>query len=237
MSRAFSGVNLLPPAVAYHRARRARLRVLTLVGAGYVGLLVAASAVGLLVTAPSDDSPASELARLERGSAELSEAASRVTAKLRVARARLEARRTLAEQPDFSLLLGLLGSCMDGEAVVRQMQLRSVGVDASRPDAVEARPGAGASHATPPVGAEREPKYFTLLLRGSAVAESAMTRFTKRVEALSLFDAVEIKRTGRETAAGSTAISFELECRFTTTAPQVQPRQVTAGLGSTEGTP
>lgn len=204
-------VNLVPAEVRVSRLRRRQLRRLFFTSATYLTVLVATCAITKVATAPADDSPTVELARLKQQTAEGADSLMRLQLQLRSLNSRLEARRTLAQQPDFSRLLTILGSCIDGDAAVRQFQLQSTGVDPMRPTLGDLPRALAASQppSTPIIGADREPRHFTLSLRGVATSEAGISRFTARLRELQLFDSVDLKRTGRDPSSEN-AIAFEI---------------------------
>lgn len=215
--------NLLPPEFLAAKHKRRRLRSLAISSALYLVSLGAACAVVRVATAPAGESDMTELARLQSQHASTAESLDRVELQLRALRTRLDARKSLASQPDFSLLLELLGTCVDAEIAVRQFQLRATGVDPTRStvDLPRASSNGSGASAVAVQGAEREPRHFTLTLRGAAASEGAISRFTQRLRSAGVFDAVNLKRTGRlaagtESLSGGTArasdISYEIEC-------------------------
>lgn len=205
-------VNLIPAGLVATRQRRRHLRGLMVISVAYLSALFGTCLVVKVASAPAADSPVVELARLTQQEREASMALSRLNIQLQGLSARLDSRKSLADQPDFSELLSLIGNCIDGQASVRELRLQSTGIDPLRPP-VNDTPRAVAGSGPPArvvIGAEREPRHFTILLRGVATSETGISRFSARLRELNLFDSVDLKRTGRDLSSSRDAIAFEL---------------------------
>jgi len=103
----------------------------------------------------------------------------------------------LSDQPDWSLLLTLLGQELDEDLVLREVRLRP----AERPKTAPALIAAAAA-------GER----FRLELRGLGRTQEAVSRFVSRLEGKKLFSEVSLLRRAREPFLADTAVSFDLEC-------------------------
>lgn len=198
-------VNLLPAAMIVRRRRRQRTRLWTVITSAYGVALLLTCAVLKVVTAPGQASATTELESLDKR-----ERASQIQLRafeqqLRVVSAKLDTRRTMAVQPDWSQLLALLGTCTERDMTIRQLLLKGSGVDPERLST-----GAGSANAN----TEREPRHFTLMLEGITRNEEGSLRLVTKLRDLGLFNSVEIKRKGQDQTGATTANSFEIACVF-----------------------
>lgn len=234
-------VNLLPHGLMVSRRRSGHLRRIL---AGAMVLFVSLGCICLAVlfyTAPRGGDPTRQLEALEAESAQLSASLVSVHAQNKTLALRLESRRSLAEQPDPSLLLSLLATCADKDISLRQLRLLSTGIDPLRQSGMDMPTRRVPTQAlTQVIGQEREPRHITLSLRGVSSSDSRVSRLTSRLQALNLFNGIELKRTGREPGSNSSevAISFEIECYLCETAEQApagtSPRVTNRGAANIE---
>jgi hypothetical protein len=193
-------VNLLPAAVLQERRRGARIRLWVGTSATYLALLLGVSSAVRLSTDPTAASASTELASVGDDTALTIKARQSAETQVRLTRARLVSRQVLWQQPDLSLLLRLVAAGFDDELVLRNLQLVSSSQDPM------------AQGQSPQGPEDREPRHFTMILRGAATSESAVTRLSTYLREPGLFNTVELKRTGRDTVNGGESIAFEIYC-------------------------
>ena len=188
-------VNLIP-AARRDAKRRRKLQTVCAAACGAYGVVLACSigAAHLMLSAGGDlQSRLNSIeAEVERLGAATSEAKSDLTA----ARATIEANRTVAEQPDWSILLTLLGATK-GEDVV----LRSV---------IIAPPAAGTM--VLPKGSKAPDVVLEVM--GIARSQLAVSQHVLRLEQTTLFSKVSLLDTNRESFLEGDAIAFRLQCVF-----------------------
>src|SRR5262245_5603948 len=113
---AMNSVNLIPPSYRDACRRRKRMRAWFTVCGGYA-IVLAIAYVGGATALGDGGSTAQELARTQQQVEELSRAAGMLKLQLRDAQIKLGVARTVGEQPDWSLLLGILGKLSDDQIV------------------------------------------------------------------------------------------------------------------------
>jgi hypothetical protein len=114
----------------------------------------------------------------------------------------VEANRTVAEQPDWSVLLALLGSVKGDDVVLRSVAVGPAPVPAPPP------PERG-KPAPPPVVPD------TILdVMGVGQTQLAVSQHVLRLEQTGLFSKVALLDTGREAFVNGNAIAFRLQCVF-----------------------
>lgn len=196
--------NLAP--LPHRIARTLRKRRLFWITAGgtYTALLLAAAGTYWALYVPNHRDAGAELAALRSRNQETRVATERVAVQIASVRSSLDYRRSMAQQPDFSVLLQLISDAVDRDTVLRQLSLKGSGVDILR--------------ASPPQpGTEREPKHFLLTLRGSSRGESGVSRLSARLREAGVFDHVELRRTGRDAGSDGESVAFEIDCLLSDT--------------------
>jgi hypothetical protein len=215
-------VNLIPARrlIARQRLRHVRRCVVICSSWAFVVAGVCALGQGLVPSSAAgsdapgiEGSPASLPARLERAAkdvdaAQLNAAAARED--LANAQATLRATRAIADQPDWSTLLALLGRATGDDVMLRTFELQ--------PQA-SASPGTGAT-ATKVGGRiagssslqSAKAGAFVLSTSGLARSQLAVTQFVLRLEQIGLFSKVTLLDTSREPFRDAEATSFRVEC-------------------------
>src|SRR5262245_4840489 len=103
-----TGVNLIPAKYRDARRRQRRAGAWFTICSGYA-IVLAIAYVGGATALGDGGSTAAELARTRQQVEELNRAAGMLKLQLRDAQIKLGVARTVGEQPDWSLLLGILG--------------------------------------------------------------------------------------------------------------------------------
>lgn len=196
-------VNLIPSPRREAKRRRQRHKACAVACAAYTALLACGLGAAHLFWDTRDDvSPSRRLASTEDDIQRLQRQAADARADLARTRATLEANRVVAEQPDWSVLLALLGRTT-GEDVVLQ--------------AVSVAPPGGATgaaaNATSPAAAN-PPADLVLELTGVGQSQLAVSRHVLRLEQTGLFAKVALLDTSRQSFLNGPAISFRLQCTF-----------------------
>lgn len=212
-------INLIPSPRREAR-RRARQRRRCAIGcAAYAAVLSAACSAAWGVwdqRDPGTDGRLGDLAgQIRRTEAKVAAA----RAEFAAVQSQLQASRIVAGQPDWSLLLAVLGTKTGEDVVLRG--LRVLPVDAAAPagprEGVRNPPGQAAAPAAPrgpAVAGGAGQAAFQLNLNGLARSPLAVSQFVLRLEQAGLFRRVALRDTGREPFLGGEAVSFRLECAF-----------------------
>ena len=195
-------VNLIPaPRRDAKRRRKHRNACMAVCGA-YA--LVLAGAVGLAHVALSGTGRAldEQLADADAEVRRIDGNADAARRELASARATVEANRTVAEQPDWSVLLALLAKNTSDDVILRGV---TIGPPVQSASQIAAAAGPGSKKTQPDA---------VLELMGVGRTQLAVSRHVLRMEQTGLFSKVMLVDTGRETFQNETAIGFRLQCTF-----------------------
>ena len=209
-------VNLIPaPRRDAKRRRRQRNACLAVCGA-YAALL--AGAVGMAHVAFSGTGRAldEQLGAAEADVRRIEQGAEHARRELASARATIEANRTVAEQPDWSVLLALLAKTTSDDVILRGVTIAPPIMSASQASAA-----ARAANAGPPDA--------VLEVMGVGRTQLAVSRHVLRMEQTGLFSKVMLVDTGRESFLKETAIGVRLQGTFG------EPRQTQTALPKPAG--
>jgi hypothetical protein len=199
-------MNLIPaPRLAARQQRIWRGRgVVTCVA--YAAIVAAVTlAARTVIGRSSEDMPG----MLEAAQAEIdrtNSALSKVRTNLDNTESLLKSSRAIAEQPDWSLLLGLLAHRGNEEVVLKAVAVRPK----DPPPAVAAPPKPGAKGGKP-AGPPPEP-VILVSITGAAKSQETASKFALGLESTGLFSKVSLLETTRETVADLSLVSFRLEC-------------------------
>jgi hypothetical protein len=179
------GVNLIPAERRSALQRRGRLRRWGAAMIAYGGLVMAACVGARITWAPGDGASAEDLTQLQARNTQLNGMIAQSRKQTLEAHTEIKTAQSITDQPDWNIVLTLLGQTVGEEIVLKQIQLR---------------PEQGAA------------KSYSLVVRGVAMTQTGASKFIARLEGLQLFDQVKLVRTGRETVLDTPAVSFELAC-------------------------
>jgi Tfp pilus assembly protein PilN len=211
-----NGVNFIPRARRELAERRRRVRTWASGVAAYAllgAVVLAASGTGAVV---EDPSVAQKLAQLPGEIDASRRALTNLKAQLTEAQAKLDAARAVAEQPDWSVLLGLLAQSLGEEIVLTSCKLDADPLAGDRPlngprPGATPGSGAGAKPPEPPPPPSLNGARYTVLLSGLGRTQSSVSQFVLRLEELGLFERVTILKTNREMFGEHESIGFRLE--------------------------
>jgi Tfp pilus assembly protein PilN len=195
-------INLIPAARREAKRRRRQRNACIVACCAYGVLLAAAVGVAHFVLAGEDgESLAARLAKTEGQIDHAQQQAAATRAELAAQKATLEADRTVAEQPDWSILLALLARTTGEDVVLRSVV---VAPPASAPSAAPTAKGKPTA-AAPQV---------VLELSGVGQSQLAVSQHVLRLEQTGLFSKVTLLDTSREAYVNSNVIAFRLQCQF-----------------------
>lgn len=203
-------INLIPA----RRLAARRLRRRALLWGTSLGLYaLAIGGTWPVITATRGDDPLArihsdiELARAARQRATAAlDGVSRQLAKAAVTR---EFTSEVADRPDWTSLLNVLGGSLGSDTALRDVQLTPASEATSATTPVGRSPGAAPGTAPALPGT---PSSYKLTLRGISRSQAAVSGFVASLEKARLFDQVRLLRTGREPFLSETAVSFDIEC-------------------------
>lgn len=185
--------NLLPMSRRRHAARVDRAAFWAVfVGVVACVLGLATAAVRHSTRSTTAAATARELAAIEREQGQLTKLLDESRSRAQKAESLLAAARAIADHPDWSLLLNLLGK-LRGD----QVDLARVALGYRRPD-----PGAKAE--------PRQTRGYWVRITGQALDQAAVARFAVRLEDAGLFDRVALTES-RKGAGDAALIDFQIE--------------------------
>lgn len=188
-------VNLLPLTRQLHRARSQRTRAWSIVLGAMVSLSVATYAGCAFALADSNAPTAADFSTAARELSQINSEASRVKAQLVGVQREVYSARSLSEQPDLSLLLGLISRTADERIILSRCEL------------TESKP--------PEKGAEAESANIggaVLRLDGFGKSQTAVGAFVLRLETTGVFDHVSLLQSHNQPVLGTDAAAFRIEC-------------------------
>jgi hypothetical protein len=218
-------VNLIPAPRRDSKRRRKHRNVCAAACGAYGVVLACALGVAHLMWsgagAKLDEELASADAAIERAQRQADDCRAELTA----ARATVEANRTVAEQPDWSVLLALLATTTGDDVVLRSVV---VAPQAATPSALTSGQAAAAAKSAAPAAAPE----VVLEVHGVGRTQLAVQQHALRVEQTGLFAKVAVLDTGREPYLMQDAIAFRLQCTFGE--PKQQSISQTGALSATD---
>jgi hypothetical protein len=155
-----------------------------------------------------------------------SAALARIRTDLDATESLLRSSRSIAEQPDWSALLGLLSSRTQGQIVLKSVAVRPREIAPPQP-ATPARPGARGKAPPPP-----DPTIL-VNITGAAPSQAAASQYALRLESTGLFGRVTLLDTNRDAYVGLLLVSFRIEC--TLGDPAAKPAAVPGVLHASAG--
>lgn len=206
--------NLIPAARRDAKVRKLHLRRCT-VGCAVWGVLSLAAAGAVHAIWRSDDADGSDgLAKVAEEMRQTEKATALVRAQLIAAQSTLRANEGIANQPDWSILLALLGKMIAPERPGEETVLKSCNIrpahmtrgGQARPDVRRQVPAQGGA------AAPAEPVQYVLEASGMARSHAAANEFVLRLERTGLFARVTLLDTAREPFLDKDAIAFRVEC-------------------------
>jgi hypothetical protein len=206
-------INLIPAPRRAAKRRRVHLRLCTGGCAAWAVLALLAACVSHAVWHGEDPQAGDRLARVSEEMQRTERAMAGVRTQLTAAESKLRANQAIATQPDWSILLALLGQKVENDVVLKSCHVRPASVArgthvAQRPDQrrAGARPQDAASQLPP------EPPPYVLEASGLARSQTAANDFVIRLELTRLFSKVTLLDTTREPFLDKDAIAFRLQC-------------------------
>ena len=205
-------INLIPAARRDAKRRRKHRNACVTACCAYgVVLLGALGLVHVVSTGGRGEPVAAGLAKAEADIERYQQQSTAARSELAAAKATIEANRTVAEQPDWSILLALLAKATGEDVVLRSVL---VAPPTNAPMSAAAAPG---KPGAPPPAPE-----VVLELTGVGQSQLAVSQHVLRLEQTGLFSKVTLLDTNREAYVNSNVIGFRLQCYFGEPARQPQ---------------
>jgi hypothetical protein len=221
-------VNLIPARRIIAKQRRRHVRRCVVICSTWAFVVSAVCVAGQGLT-PAVAGEGNLAERLERAARDIEANEQLVAAardELAAAQATLRATRSIADQPDWSALLALMGRATGDDVMLRSFDLQPApAVPAVAPK------GGNNARGPQPAPAPARAAGFVLATGGLAQSQLAVTQFVLRLERIGLFSRVTLLDTSREPFRDGEATSFRVECVIDAT-PGVTP-----AVGPTQGDP
>lgn len=185
-------VNLIPLSRRTAKRVRGRARHCAVLCVLFA-LLAIGGSIGWRMTLGQDDPQInSELARASADIDAANKALASANSEIELARSRIAANRHIISQPDWSLLLALLGEQTGRQIVLRSFELKP-------DDAATAGKGSGSTR-------------LALRITGFGRSSQAVAQFGLRLEETKLFARVTLVDTTHDTFLAGDAFAFRIEC-------------------------
>jgi Tfp pilus assembly protein PilN len=195
--------NLLPMSRRRASAREDRIVAWTIgIGLLACALGVATAAIRISTRSSTAAATARELAGVDAELAQLATLVDESKSRAQKAESHLAAARAIADHPDWSLLLNLLGT-LRGDHI----DLARIALGYGKPDAnTNANTNANAN-AKPDA---RPARGYWIRITGQALDQAAVARFAVRLEGAGLFDKVTLTES-RKGAAENALVEFQID--------------------------
>ena len=190
-----NSTNLVPLARQLRQTRSLRIRAWSIAVGGVLAACVATYAGCSFATADASVPLPAEFTRAAHELAQFNGDATRLRAQVARAQREVYAARSLSEQPDLSLLLGLISRTAGEQIVLSRCELNE-----SQPT------GKGAEVETAGVGGA------ILRLDGLGKTQAAVAGFVLQLETAGLFNRVTLLQSHSQPLFGNEAAAFRIEC-------------------------
>lgn len=204
-------INLIPAPRRAAKRRREHLRYCAAGCAAWAILSVAAVFLAPVVWGAGDPGDSERLARFNAEIEQTEHTIAGIRVDLLAAEAKLRGNRAIADQPDWSVLLAVLGEMIGGDVVLKNCYIRPVNPnrDGHGTNLRRIEPRTPSERAT---AKTTEAAPFILEAGGIAKDYTAANQFVLRLEHTGLFAKVTLLDTGREAFFDKDAIAFRIEC-------------------------
>ena len=214
MTESGRSINLSPRYRIESRLRRKRARVWA-VSLGVYVLGAAAIAFSLNVAwQRAEQAVADRLSRLQEQLAVQNEKVALIQPRITDAALQLQASRAVAEQPDWSLLLNLLGHTRGSEIVLQRCALFPVRPEVVATQAVESEAKTSASGVAGKKPSELKPNEldYRLEISGLGLTQQDVLQYLIRMEQTGLFQRVKLLDASASPYGSKRVVAFRLEC-------------------------
>jgi len=197
------GINLIPAQRREAKRLRNCLRRWLIACTLYATLLAIVSVLCRTNWSDVDRTQAHQLAQVAARINAANEVISTLTPQLAHVRLTLAIEQQIVNQPNWSILLALLGRVMGDQIVLRECELRPIGV--------QGRAFAGIT--TSADGSIRLGAHqYMLRLKGLGRSQREVSQFVLRLEKTQLFSQVKLIKTMRQPVGEVDVSAFEVEC-------------------------
>ena len=195
--------NLIPSRRLEAQQRRGRIRAWAATVGVFACVLVAGCAWSLVAFVDHGVRERDALEDLRRRVEQLELDRDTKRRQLSEATATLLATRVVHEEPDWSMLMGLIADVLADDAVLERFSL----------EPAEAPKGGSGDGAAPKAGGVSGRSYV-LLLTGASRSQQGVADFVIRLEELGLFDRVKLLESRRGAPSGEELVGFDVRCEL-----------------------
>lgn len=230
-----NGINLIPAPRRAAKRRRAHLRYCVAGCAAWAVVSVGVAIVARAVSPAEDLQAAERLAKVGEEMQQTERVITGLRTQLAAAESTLRSNQAIAAQPDWSILLGLLGQQVGNDVVLKSCHVRPGIARVGAPTRVEPRRPSGRTQPEAVAGKAAEATPFVLEASGMAFDHAAANKFVLRLEQTGLFSKVSLLDTAREPFFDKNLIAFRLECALNQAPPaEAAQRKATASANGGE---
>ncbi len=208
-------INLIPQHRIDKRQKRTRVRLWGIGGSAFAILALCGAMSFSAFWGQANREVTQKLAQAKKEVTRIHDETTALTPELMEAAIQLEASRAVAIQPDWSVLMALLGE-IRGDNIVLSRCLLSPIIPIKKQTRSNSRPLLGRPSAVKQPTSNkrtRKPLHFKLIIQGVARTQSDVTRFVVQLEnEKSIFNRVKLLGTEPKTVGDHSAIQFKLEC-------------------------
>ena len=201
-----TSTNLMPRDRLARKRRQGRLRVWIACCAAYGVVLGAACMVSHAAWGGAPGQVADELGAIRQEVKKASGSVIKARRELAEAHTVLRAGRAVGNQPDWSVLLGLLSRELGDDVVLAECKVGPVTKDRSEP--AKRAAGLGAAGLEAPLGEMR----YKVVLTGFGRTQSAVSQFVLRLEQVEILEQVKLAKSSRQSFGDGEAVAFRIEC-------------------------
>ena len=166
-------------------------------------MLLLACAVCRVICGGSNTALANEIDRTSAAIENSTCQITRINAELEEAQLELAGNLSVRRQPDWGVLLAVVGKCLQDDAVLQHCRL--VPVD-------RGEHGSGPAQGSPGETSFGQNEEFVYKITGYAESHAAAAEFVKRLRETALFYQVSLTRTNLHTTSKGRTVEFELQC-------------------------
>jgi len=230
-------INLIPAYYLQARRRKVRTRAWFTICCVYAGLLGLTSLGMQMAWGSGDRAVADEVARVTRDVEQTAKALTAIQPELGEAQMQLEASRAVAVQPDWSVLLALMGKMRGPSIVLERSTLTPILLanEAKPVMMLGAKPGgataANASLKKPAEPARPKAMNCKIEMSGLGRTQSDVSQFVLRLEQTGLFNRVKLVETNLSKFNNEAAVAFRLECMMSEGEKDKDKEKAKAGAG------
>jgi hypothetical protein len=226
-------INLIPAPRLAAKRRRLHLRRCAAGCAVWAVLSAGAALAAHAVWRGEDPQAAERLARVSHEMEQTERGTAEAKARLAAAQSTLRANQAIVAQPDWSIVLALMGKQVRNDVVLKNCAVRPANAARGTLTAPQRPDGRRVRSQGEPSSAPPAPEGTPYVLEAAGLADShaAANQFILRLEQTGLFSKVTLLDTAREAFLDGNRVAFRVECTFDQSPPR-EPSGTSTASGS-----